>query len=681
MTATQLPSASLTWTDSADAAFQDSYLDWSETLRTRRGAADMSGDRFEPIFVRLTGQDARAALVALLDAPSGDLRMDPHERAFLDARMAATDPYQGMDDCYALYRRFGVPDADHAAVFTVMDTGVPVQLRQGTIAATPPSLPKSDMPGQPIVAVVDDAIGFLNARFRKGNRSRVHGVWLQALERGDHATGGVAAGSVLTREQIDALLDQDEDTAYARLFEDHLTAASATGLWRSVWHGTHVLDLAGGADPGDVAENWPLLAVQLPPEAIEDTSGTRAESYLVQGVRWILRNAQQIDPTAPVIINLSLGIVAGAKDGSRFAEWQIAREAAQWEAATGQKVRVVWAFGNAYRDNLIGGFGFDAAEGRSDAERALTWRVQPDDQSANYCEIRTHGAASDAILVSLTEPDGTQSGFQTMAPGQVRSLVRRGKAVARIYHVPERRYTDDETSPAHYVVATAPTDAFDLTEPRADAGPWRIGLRYDGDEALHVSLQIQRDDALRGHRGQARQSYLDDPCAYAWDDVWQQHTGLSRDGAIRHEGSHSAFASALGRQVFTVGAARRDDRNGGWDIAEYRASDYSAEGADWAASGPTLSVPVDGGPFQSGVMGAGRVSGTVRFSNGTSAAAGRLSRALALSATEIGNSSASGTPSDDLNRNAVRMIAATPGDASRLGAFVVEMPDEKAARR
>lgn len=671
----------LTWTDSADTAFRDAYLSWSETLRDQQASSQPGGVRFEPIFVRLTSEAARQGVITLLDQDPTPLRMDAHERGFLEERMVAGNPYSGMEECYALYRRFGTPDSQHADLFEVIDTGVPVTLNGAEAAAPETVLETSADADTPIVAVIDDAIGFLNARFRRGSSSRLHAIWLQALEHGIDAAGGVASGSVLGKAEIERLIALgDEDLAYGDVYARHLSRDASGGLWRSSWHGTHILDLAGGADEGEAAQDWPLLAVQLPPESIEDTTGMRLESYLVQGVRWILRSARKINPEAPVIVNLSLGILAGPKNGTQFAEWRVAEEARQWEQATGQKVRIVWAFGNAYRGGLVAGFGYEAAQGRSDPERSLTWRLPQDDHSPNFCEIRTHGAGSDALEISLTTPDGVASDFARIAPGESRSLMRGGDLVARMFHVPERRLSGDTTSPAYYVLATSPTDAHALDCPRVDAGAWEIGLRYDGDAELHVSLQIQRDDSLRGRPGQARQSYFDDATAYDWDMVWQEHAGLSPDGPIRHEGTHSAYASIADTQVITVGAARRDARVADPQTPEnFIPSDYTAEGAEWAASGPSCAAPVDGGPYQTGVMAAGRVSGSVRFTNGTSAAAARVSRALAMSAAAL--RAGGGLPAAGASGSGVDVIAVRPQDAARLGTVIYDMPDTRAARR
>ncbi len=686
----------LSWTGSQQAHFRDAYLDWSRLLKIRKDALHpqrpLLGTEYEPVFVRLVAPAdpadpvaPRSALRDAIDNGSDVLLMDPHERALLDARIADGAYLDGLADEYALYRRYGTSDQDHRTLFEVLDTGVPVEIvtRPAASRTSEGTLPAGSGSGAPIVALIDDGIGFLNARFRKPGaaHTRFDAVWLQALET--DSAGDITAGRVLERQAIDDMIasgvEQDAyDALNAQVFprEGHRSTSASTS------HGTHVLDLAAGADPegDDPARDWPLLGVQLPPDAIEDTSGTRFESYLVQGLRWILRRARAIDASAPVIVNLSLGILAGPKDGTRFAEYQVAREAALWQAATGQPVRIVWAFGNSYRSDLVARFAYPEATARTATDEALTWRVQPGDQTASYIEIHSRGNAA-GLEIALTAPDGTASGFQPMQTGQIRSLEADGKAVARLYHVAEQPYGNGQTRPAHHVVALAPTEARKAAEPQAEAGAWTVAVRHKGVPACEIILQTQRDDALRGFRTQARQAYFDAPDGYLWDEELLAHVRLSEAGPITYDGTHNALASVAARQVFSVGAAQISMRDPQDAAANYRPGRYTSAGAEWSVPGPTAATVADEGAFLSGVCGAGTMSGSARYLSGTSAAAGRLSRALALSARKITRTPGGSSQTGDFNRTANALIPVPADLANRLGAFIVEPPAHRPARR
>jgi hypothetical protein len=656
--------------------FRDAYLDWSRLLAKRLDALAPlrpdGGTEFEPIFVSLTASDKRTDL---RDALGAHLMMDPHERASLDARIASPAAYEGLPDEYALYRRIGTPDSEHAGIFRVIDSGMPVRLSDvGTApsAALPQGAPTG---GAPIVAIIDDGIGFLNARFRRANgdgtqTSRFNAVWLQALESSG-ATGGVTAGAVLDTSAINALFTQGEAAAYARLQAQLHHPQTRAPLSGSVSHGTHVLDLAAGADPEDTSDpvrDWPLLAVQLPPETIDDTSGVWFESYLLQGLRWILRRAYAMDKTAPVIVNLSLGVTAGPKNGTRFIEAQMAREARLWEEVMEQPVRLVWSFGNAYQSDLVA----VCQLSNGAADQHLVTRVQPDDATASFVEIRLRDAETSDLMIEVTAPDGTASGFAALAPKELRSFEEKGAAAARIYHVPSRTCGEGIVEAAHYVVAFAPTRPRKPGEILAKPGAWTIGLRYSGSTEAKAIVQVQRDDAI-GRSG-GRQAYFDAPGAYGWDEVSAEYVAAEAGCPITARGSHNALTTAAARQVFTVGAARSSAWYGAPGHVNYRPSGYSAAGAVWSVGGPTVATLVDHGTFGAGTRAAGTFSGTCKRLGGTSAGAGRLTRALGLSAAKIvANRTVQGTTqTDDLDPEALTLCAVAPERAARLGNLIVE---------
>lgn len=624
---------SLRWTAVTPAEIRDACLDFAWLTRQRRHPVP-TGPLHEPIFIRLRGEPeaARAALLTAVSDPADPLVMEPHELAVLTARCADPATDAGLPDEYALYRELGTPDPDAAGFYQVLDTGFPVALTEApAMAAAPAPVAAPAASGQPIVALIDDGIAFLNARFRKEGATRFHAVWLQALEQAG-SPGTARSGEVLGRAQIDALLDGlvDEASVYAEINSRLIRREAHRSTEHAASHGTHMLDLAAGADPfdaGDPVRDWPLLAVQLPPQAIADTSGILMESYMVMAMRWILRRAAEIDPTAPVLVNLSMGIAAGPKDGTRFAEYQIAREARLWEEVKEQPVRVIWSFGNGFEDRLTARLRFAAG---AETEQQIDWIVQPGDQTESYLELRPGpGQTLDGLEIALVPPGGPASGFVPMRPGTCRDLLEGCAPVARISHVARRRLGGGVIQPAHLVVALAPTDCAD-PEPLAPAGRWQVICRHSGAAPLDLHLQIQRDDSLTGYRPRARQSYFDSPEGYDWHPDRQDHSALAPDCAIRHDGTLNALASASGRQIVTAGAARHDPVRGTlWPAP------YSAAGADWCLPMPTVAALVDRGPGLTGLAGTGTTSGSSRAFNGTSAAAARITRALGLSADRI----------------------------------------------
>ncbi len=692
----------LTWTAPDALDFWDGYLDWTGLMQDRRQALlppDPDGHAWaEPIFVRLRTEDrklsdARAALRALVNDPASDYLMDPEEYRRLSGQAPVALP-----DEYALYRRLGADPAPVQDLFEIIDIGVAVDLdpdlpcnaeemaTENTAGAADAEEAEEDAArpeATPIIAILDDGLGFLNARFRRkrrngGYRTRFQAVWLQSLEQTRPGADPRRAyvGTVLKRREINQWLATlpalDESQVYGALNAQLFPREGHRSTDFSQSHGTLVLDLAAGADPDDADDpvtGWPLLGVQLPPQAIADTSGTHFESYMVQGVRWILAQAARIDPEAPVIINISLGMLAGPKDGTRFTDYQIAREACAWQARTGQPVRVVWSFGNNRLSRQVATL--TASGGKGDTDPAgIVWRAQPDDLTPSYVEIRPEtGVCPTDLEVSVTTPDGTASGFAAMQPGQVRSLVNgAGEAVARLYLNPGHRLDGKTEQQPFWQVALAPTNALLAGDALAPAGGWRLVVRSRTSQDVTVHLQIQRGDSLPSYRPQGRQSYFDSPDAYAWDPELQNYWGLAPGCPITRDGTFNALASVTRRQIFSVGAAE-------WDpaTATYRAPDYTSVGADWSVPQPTAATRADDSRIHWGVLASGTISGSVFALDGTSAAAGRLTRALGLSAARIvaNTASGNGTQMEDLDPGRLDLLPVPPGEAAQLGAAIV----------
>lgn len=180
--------------------------------------------------------------------------------------------------------------------------------------------------------------------------------------------------------EIDALLAKspqlEKAAVYRRLNRHLLEPGTHSSTEFSVSLGTHILDLAAGAGPerDDPVQEWPLLAVQLPPEAVDNTAGTQVEPCIIDAVRWILRQAQRINDHSPVVVNVSFATFAGPKDGSKPVEALIKHILERWQPRTGRTARLVYAFGNARR-NRQGAM----MQRVPNVESRLDWHQQPDD--------------------------------------------------------------------------------------------------------------------------------------------------------------------------------------------------------------------------------------------------------------------------------------------------------------
>jgi len=227
-------------------------------------------------------------------------------------------------------------------------------------------------------------------------------------------------------------------------------------------HGTLMLDLAAGADPlasEDAAmRDVPLLMVQLPPEAFEDTSGVRMQTHILQGLRWMIHRAFASGLSDELVVNISLGITAGAKNGKSFLSQQIKREIERVaKHYNGSKtLELVFAYGNAYDDGLIARAVLPAASSAS-----VSVALQPDDHTPSFVELRLTDQSAETkpkrIEVTLTAPDGT-SATRTLRKGRHVTFFGTPKApIARLYHTAAREIWEGEKDPAFLTLAFAPT--------------------------------------------------------------------------------------------------------------------------------------------------------------------------------------------------------------------------------
>lgn len=476
----------------------------------------------------------------------------------------------------------------------------------------------------PTLAIIDDGIGFLNARFRTagGTRTRFAAVWLMAFRAMPGGAGMVQAGRVLSRAEIDGWLALgprlEEECVYRKLNAALLEPGAHRSTELGFGHGTHVLDTAAGADPGrgEAAEDWPLLAVQLPPEVVDDTAGTHLEPAILRGLAWILARAERMGGTAPVIVTVALATFAGPKDGTKAIEALMAQIVDGWQARTGRTARVVLSFGNARRTRQA------ARLTAGPVPRGLDWRLLPDDRTASYVEIR---AASPADLTRLrltvTPPRGVAQSCPALPPNSLAGLRDAGgRIVGHVYHIGPRVTAPGVVSPAHLVLAMAPSVERG-GGPVTPHGAWHLAFHAAAGPDIALRLEVQRDDTVFGYRQNGRQSYLDDPLCEGWDAETAGYGAPATASAVTRAGTFSSFATAPSPRVLVAAATRAEG------LVPPR---YSAEGAADLRPGPTLAAMSDRSAVRPGLLAAGTFSGTVRASDGTSVAAGRTARALAM---------------------------------------------------
>ncbi len=601
-----------------------------------RGGAGRKETLFVPVFVRLRpdedGSTPLTSLRATLDA-SGPLFLDTHETEALRTEIARAK--KGATSVTAEIRSIVWSRADSLekgnlwSLWDVLQVGTPVAISAPVTIAETKNVyaERRDAPlAKPLVAVIDDGIGFLNARFRMSPQvTRFRAVWVQAAEMlgGEGGPVQVTSGIVLGTGQINTLLQQGAAEAHA--YRALNAAVFAHDVHQStnarMGHGTHVLDAAAGAAMGSDMAQVPLLAVQLPPAAIGETSGRRLDPHIVQALRWLtgqallaVSDAGNDGAGVPLFVNISLGSLAGPQDGTGFLEDWLAYEIARFRRLSrNTPIRVVAAYGNAWRARLVA----RKTLARGEAAR-LDWRILPDDATPSFVELRVPkrpDGTVPAVRLTLEPPPGGPPPLTLpdwLAPGDAQVFAGPAGNMVAVYGVEEERFHT-------MVVAVAATQRHGAGTV-APAGAWRLTLANKGAARVRLSVRVQRDDTPAGYRRRGRQSWLDHPRGWEWDPETQDWTAPAPDCPVTRQDTEVSF-SGLSDPGFYLAAASRG-RVGAPGVSV--PARYSAQGPN----APTVAAPADAGAMLLGQRGAGVVTGTTGRLSGSSVAAPQVVRRL-----------------------------------------------------
>ena len=630
----------LAWQSVSEGLEHGGYAAWEAAAEQARGGAMLV-----PVMAKLVppdggGMDLAGAIDATLAL--GGVEFSRHERDLLKSdrvRVGAGWPYEVRFVAYA-------PRSLLAAVppyWQVLGVGPGFAAAELAPDAEPArdlaSLPGPLAEGQPVVGIIDDGIGFLNARFRAGaQKTRFLGVWLQASERLAQGAvgprGDIRLGRVLTGTEIDRHLDTHapEAEVYSSVNRALYPLPDRAATARRVGHGSHVLDIACGASFDEPMAAAPILAVQLPPASMRETAGRRTEAHLVQGLRWILAEVLRLsdkNKAPPVVINLSIGSLAGPGDATEFlADWMAYEIDRHRRLAPKGEVRITGAYGNARLNRLSA-----RAELRIRRPLALDWRILPDDRTASFLELRVDAPKTGGVSVRLTPPTGSglpmlevdwpqeQGGWRLDAEGG------KGPLAAATFR------TEEGSGQALLHLALAPTQP-DQGLARVAPGLWRLELATAHSEPIRVIARVQRDDTPFGHAPYGRQSWLDHPEGWTWDSYARSYTNPQPlvDGApqcpVTREGTAVSFAGADRDEIYLVGALRQPG-----DVQAARPSVFSSEGADHLVRagesiGPTLAAAGEVGGFLGGIRATALLTGSQVRLSGTSMAAPAVARRL-----------------------------------------------------
>lgn len=581
----------------------DPYLCWAEL------------DGFRSLCKRAPGQ------VPLLLEVAWDVRLDPPlsgelvaqlERAGLTLSPIYLANGAGLREPWSFVTGMASPEffrnalrGAYRAFFRAIELGLPT-----VVGAPGPRMPSpgGDRGEAPlrencasVVGIVDDGIAFAHARFRApgGRATRVLAVWDQDRmpDEGDTPPRDLGYGVELDAKRLRDALAQapsdDEPAIYAAL--------GYRRAQRRVTHGTHVLDVAAGADDGD---GPPIVAVQLPRDVVRDTSALGLGPCLLDALHFILNQARGANPHAQhppeVAVNLSYVTSRGQRKGESMLERAL--DDLCVKASARARFSVAVPAGNHRQARCHAQVQLSPGKrGR----RVLHWRVLPDDRTPSFVELWCDDApllddGTSRLEVTVRPPAGRASGA-IRCPGVEVLETRDGELVGAVVCL-DRVAGGRGTM---VLVAVSPTASLDARA-LAPAGVWEIELRNRGPEDVTVDAWIQRDESVDGFPRSGRQSYFDDP-----DDGRAERSPLIEPDEsvtyVKRQGTLSGLAG--GHRSTAVGALREADR---------KRARYSGEGP--TPQKPDVVAVSDRSRVLGGVLGAGTFSGSRVALDGTSVA-------------------------------------------------------------
>jgi hypothetical protein len=485
-----------------------------------------------------------------------------------------------------------------------------------------------------IVAVIDHAIPFAHRLFRAPTgHSRMAAIWLQDAPARDRRPD-IAFGQELRGRMIDAL-GRDEDEIYRA--SGLMDAGRGHGLLRAASHGAGVAALAAGFAAEDVASlNHPMIAVSLPDFGVADTSGSLSALFIQAAVVFVIARARalarDISQAAgrtirpPLVVNLSLGITAGGRDGSSLIS-RLQNAISQSAERDLGPVHFVLPTGNSRQDRGRAVL----AQGQD-----ILWHLPPDDRTPSALEIWGMGPG---LPVTVTLPDGQALTINLPAQGGIgRIQDDQGRELARLT-LQNRAMGPIVTRPCMTLIVP-PTLPDTPDQPSAPPGAWRIQPTGPGP----FELIVLRDDSLSGFGPRGRQSRLVDPDYQSRqeDGHWPGADDAS-PGKIRRNGTSSSYAG--GQHQIRVGATLTDA-----SLAPYTGLLESGLPGD-------VTAPADAALSVRGLILPGMRAAARQRLSGTSLSAPQITRWLA-------GELASGRPLPD---RAAIVAAVGPGDCPDLG--------------
>jgi Subtilase family len=474
----------------------------------------------------------------------------------------------------------------------------------------PRPVPMSLIRGGPLtdrlqtIGVIDDGCCLAHEALRSGSQSRFVAVWDQDAHAPDDPiywkkSTELPYGVDLRIGAVESLFARQP--AIGEVAERACYEAIRRPEWGAETrrHGAGVLHVLAGAGER-------FIFVQLPGETVADSSGGSLGVYLIDGVRYIVRETEALARRErcenwTTTINVSLGSIAGPHDGTTITESALA------EIATDDRIRIVLAAGNTSGKRVHGmRVVRRGAPGRYDV------MVPPDNPRESFVELWLPEQRDDDsdvdpadFEIELVAPDGSTS--PRIGIDQASRLAEDGLARAAVVFC--RRVAQGRHGTMILVALRSTRVGGVPGIAHAPYGVWSINLHSAASKATAVHAWVERNDLIVGRRRPQQAFFVDDP----------------EDRYVRDEFTLSSIAN--GANVTVVG---------GYRIADETVADYSARGPTLGAArnGPDMLGPSEESATLPGLPVPGFYSGWTSRMSGTSVAAPHVARWLVRGSPE-----------------------------------------------
>lgn len=647
------------------------YENWERETRNSDVSEVNKTEGWHPVYVRLVAEaDAelpylRAASRVLRAVLLNSTDLPRKERQTIDiiSLLFLLQAGGAKDDRFASFFVWRAPSCAYQNIADVFDV-VHVGPQSSTLGEVPPPKPEIDAEAafesfhremasgsliykaeadvsKVVTAIIDDQIGFAHERFRSAAKeTRVDGHFVQQQEffLGDEvdtpAPGLILVGGLFDQSLINQLLVEDDEVEIYRKTDDQVVAkdinngmmlierilgAPFTQLLEKGFvplrehrasHGTFITDLAAGHPVEAGIKNRPIYTFDLSRLSTADTSGTRLDVHSVLAVMFLTGVIQLFldDRPKSMVINFSYALRAGPKDGTGFAEAEMARLVRD-RHNSGVPTWLVLPAGNGFRDQTHAILSPEPGQS-ADVE----WRIQPGDQTPSYVEIWTDPVEGGTITITPPGRAAETVGLSA-ARDSVRDLMVNGITIARVF----RQNVEGRVRITVAVAATLNPDKLDAAAP---SGAWLISA-HAGGEGYTIHLDVQRDDTPGGFPRYGRQSYFDGANIGALDRDTMDYTAPKpASRPVQRQYTLSSYSTNNDDQVIVTGGAMDRD-------ALSRAALYSASGPGVGGrNAPELSAITEETRTHPARLGAGMFSGSVAYYAGTSTAAALVTRQI-----------------------------------------------------